>query len=596
MLFPVNPVDTIQRQHGIVGRAEELAMSLAVLSCGRHLLLEGPVGVGKTTVALAVCGHLGRSVVRVDGDDRYSESKLTGWFDPPLVLAKGYSDETFFAGPLVQAMRDGGVLFINELNRMPEAVQNVLLPALDEHLLIVPRIGEVRAAEGFQVVATQNPVEYIATGHLSEALEGPLRARRARLSGRRRGDRDRDSRDRLPRCRPGAPRLWRSPARHGPTRVSARGRRCGRRSPWWRSPPAPTAPTPAPGRPRCAAHSRGAARRGGDAARLCARRPHGGSGGPKKSLTAVGAAPRPPAVTLVGLTSRPSPAANVGKLPDGEAQVMLAERLGVEPDAIDGWDVATKLSSTGFDFGDRELKEYARRIAAAAVLRRAWQLVGPIRRATRPVVSVMDEPYRGELELDATLENIAGKRFPEREDWIVERREDREQQVVVMMDASLSMAGENLAVAAVAAAVLALKLRSEDVSIVAFESTARALSHLEERDDPEVVVERLLVRAGPGLYQHPAGPADRRRGDPPRTQPAQGRPAYHRRRLHRRRRPDALMPKRSRVSSCCSPRTTRWTRRCANGSRGSGGARCSASSAMGSCPAKMLEIANRVLR
>jgi len=170
MLSAVDPIAQIQRDHGIVGRADELAMALAVLEAERHLLLEGPVGVGKTTVALAVCAYLGRGVVRVDGDDRYSESKLTGWFDPPLVLAKGYNDETFFAGPLVQAMRQGAVLFINELNRMPEAVQNVLLPALDERLLIVPRIGDVRAAAGFQVVATQNPVEYIATGHLSEAL------------------------------------------------------------------------------------------------------------------------------------------------------------------------------------------------------------------------------------------------------------------------------------------------------------------------------------------------------------------------------------------------------------------------------------------
>ncbi len=166
----MGPIAEIKRAHGIVGRDDELAMSLAVLESGRHLLLEGAVGVGKTTVALAVCEHLGRSLVRVDGDDRYSESKLTGWFDPPLVLAQGYTEDTFFAGPLVQAMRAGAVLFLNELNRMPEAVQNVLLPALDEHLLIVPRIGDVRAAPGFQVVATQNPVEYIATGHLSEAL------------------------------------------------------------------------------------------------------------------------------------------------------------------------------------------------------------------------------------------------------------------------------------------------------------------------------------------------------------------------------------------------------------------------------------------
>src|SRR5659263_24659 len=166
----MTPIEKIQREHGIVGREAELAMALAVLGAGRHLLLEGPVGVGKTTVALAVCAHLGRPTVRVDGDDRYSESKLTGWFDPPLVLERGYNAESFFAGPLVQAMRDGAVLFINELNRMPESVQNVLLPALDERLVQVPHIGEVRAAEGFQVVATQNPVEYVATGHLSEAL------------------------------------------------------------------------------------------------------------------------------------------------------------------------------------------------------------------------------------------------------------------------------------------------------------------------------------------------------------------------------------------------------------------------------------------
>jgi MoxR-like ATPase len=168
---PVTVADHIQKEHGIVGRSAELEIALAVISSGRHLLLEGPVGVGKTTVALAVCDHLERAVLRIDGDERYTENKLTGWFDPPIVLKSGYGEESFFPGPLVRAMRDGSILFINEMNRMPESVQNVLLPALDEGLLILPRIGEVRAKSGFQVVATQNPVEYIATGHLSEALK-----------------------------------------------------------------------------------------------------------------------------------------------------------------------------------------------------------------------------------------------------------------------------------------------------------------------------------------------------------------------------------------------------------------------------------------
>ena len=166
----MSPVRRIQKEHGIVGREEELAVALAILASNRNLLLEGPVGVGKTTVALAVCRHLGRKTIRVDGDERYTESKLCGWFDPALVLKQGYTEKTFTAGPLVQAMREGAVLFINELNRMPESVQNVLLPALDERFLVLPQIGDVHAVAGFQVIATQNPVEYIATGHLSEAL------------------------------------------------------------------------------------------------------------------------------------------------------------------------------------------------------------------------------------------------------------------------------------------------------------------------------------------------------------------------------------------------------------------------------------------
>jgi len=67
-------------------------------------------------------------------------------------------------------MRDGAVLLVNELNRMPEGVQNVLLPAMDEGLVHVPNLGTVTAADGFTVLATQNPTEFVATGELSEAL------------------------------------------------------------------------------------------------------------------------------------------------------------------------------------------------------------------------------------------------------------------------------------------------------------------------------------------------------------------------------------------------------------------------------------------
>jgi MoxR-like ATPase len=154
----------------LVGRSDELDKIRACVVAGRNILLEGPVGVGKTHLALAVTRELRRPVFRVDGDSRYSEQKLSGWFDPPLVLKHGYSARSFVPGPLVEAMKSGGVLFINELNRLPEGVQNILLPAIDERVVVVPRLGEVRAIDGFCVIATQNPKEFVATSHLSEAI------------------------------------------------------------------------------------------------------------------------------------------------------------------------------------------------------------------------------------------------------------------------------------------------------------------------------------------------------------------------------------------------------------------------------------------
>jgi len=154
----------------LIGRELEFSKIRSCLLAGKNVLLEGPVGVGKTFLALEAVRTLGRPSFRVDGDNRFSEQKLSGWFDPPLAIKKGFHKDAFIAGPLVEAMQTGGVLFINELNRLPEGVQNVLLPAIDERFVSVPRLGTIRARPGFMVIATQNPKEFVATSHLSEAI------------------------------------------------------------------------------------------------------------------------------------------------------------------------------------------------------------------------------------------------------------------------------------------------------------------------------------------------------------------------------------------------------------------------------------------
>lgn len=161
----------IKKKFKIIGRTNELMKSLAAKAAGRHILLEGPVGVGKTEIAHALAAYLNTEFVRFDGDERYHPDKLVGHFDPPVVLEKGYSFDSFVSGPLIRAMNSGAILFANEINRCPESTQNVLLSAMDEARIVIPKLGEVNAKEGFFIIATQNPVEFIATTPLGEAIK-----------------------------------------------------------------------------------------------------------------------------------------------------------------------------------------------------------------------------------------------------------------------------------------------------------------------------------------------------------------------------------------------------------------------------------------
>ncbi|GAB4314239.1 MAG: MoxR family ATPase [Promethearchaeota archaeon] len=169
--FDVEEAIAQMQSCGVVGRTEELRKLLIAWKLGRHVLVEGEVGVGKTTLAQAVSCFFGTTFVRVDGSEDLLPHALVGYFDPPTVIRDGYVEEAFVEGALAKAMREGGCLFVNEINRMPENTQNLLLTALDEGTLDRPRLEPVRAADGFWVVATQNPEAHIGVTALGEALK-----------------------------------------------------------------------------------------------------------------------------------------------------------------------------------------------------------------------------------------------------------------------------------------------------------------------------------------------------------------------------------------------------------------------------------------
>ena len=154
----------------VVGRRRELELVLAALAADRHVLLEGPPGTGKSTLLRAVAQGLGIGFEFVEGNAELTPARLVGHFDPARVLNEGYDPSVFVDGPLVTAMRDGSLLYVEEINRIPEETLNVLITVMSEGELNVPRLGRIAAAPGFRLVAAMNPFDAVGTARISGAV------------------------------------------------------------------------------------------------------------------------------------------------------------------------------------------------------------------------------------------------------------------------------------------------------------------------------------------------------------------------------------------------------------------------------------------
>ncbi len=161
-------LDKLRRE--VVGRSREAELVVASLMAGRHLLLEGPPGTGKSTLLRAISHAGDQQMEFVEGNAELTPARLAGHFDPAQVMEAGYSETVWVDGPLIRALRDGKILYLEEINRVPEETLNLLVTVMSEGELTVPRLGRIEADARFRFVAAMNPFDAVGTARISGAI------------------------------------------------------------------------------------------------------------------------------------------------------------------------------------------------------------------------------------------------------------------------------------------------------------------------------------------------------------------------------------------------------------------------------------------
>ena len=152
----------------IYGQDDTKKQLKSALMTDRHVILIGPPGVGKTTIAKQIADIVGnKCFVRVQGSPDLTAEDLIGDIDPVSAIKHGpLSKEAFVKGKIFKANK--GVLFFDEVNRCSEKLQNALLQALEERKVTIGSY-DVDFDANFIFIGTMNP-EDTSTEPLSDVF------------------------------------------------------------------------------------------------------------------------------------------------------------------------------------------------------------------------------------------------------------------------------------------------------------------------------------------------------------------------------------------------------------------------------------------
>jgi len=154
------------------GQRRLIEVAVATLATDRALLLLGVPGTAKSWVSEHLAAAIsGDSRQIVQGTAGTGEEAIRYGWNYAKLLAEGPSLDALVASPIMRGMREGKLVRVEELTRVPSDVQDALITILSEKTLPIPELNtEVQAVRGFNVIATANDRDR-GVNELSSALK-----------------------------------------------------------------------------------------------------------------------------------------------------------------------------------------------------------------------------------------------------------------------------------------------------------------------------------------------------------------------------------------------------------------------------------------
>lgn len=146
----------------IVGQTEVIRNVLICIIAGRHALLEGVPGLGKTMLIRTLADVLDLKFSRIQFTPDLMPADITGT-DIMQESDDGHREFVFQAGPVF-----ANLILADEINRATPKTQSALLEAMQEQSVTVAN-RTYHLDPPFFVLATQNPLEMEGTYPLPEA-------------------------------------------------------------------------------------------------------------------------------------------------------------------------------------------------------------------------------------------------------------------------------------------------------------------------------------------------------------------------------------------------------------------------------------------